>query len=274
MNEQCSSPQKCGSVEFSPQATEAGMKTFTLTDADAAVIGALRRLAKGAVRNQAQSPLVSEEYYGGDRKEESVPANRFLKGVVTRNHYGCLVLNATRALFIDVDMVQPCRQERERDAVDSWNKGWLQILEDLRVVLGSERGEGFRIYRTAAGFRILATSREFEPDSPQSHRLMNLVGADAAFVKLCRTQNSFRARLTPKPWRCGMRRPPNFFPRETAGEKQRFAEWLSRYERSCRGHATCQYLGHVGPKAVHKRIAPIIELHDHQTKAHTALPLA
>jgi hypothetical protein len=103
---------------------------------------------------------------------------------------------------------------------------------------------------------------------------MNAVGADSDFVSLCRIQNSFRARLTPKPWRCGSRRPPNMFPRQAAEARWRFSRWLSQYENACRDRATCRFLEHVGPAAVHDRIAPIVELHDRVTKAHIDLPLA
>jgi hypothetical protein len=231
------------------------------------VASARDRLA-AAARRQAGKPVANnEEYYGGDRQEEQAPSRSQVDGMLTRNHYGCIVLNAAHALFIDVDLLPAGQRNRRLEP-------WQQVLSDLRIVLAGEHGHGFRIYRTAAGFRILSTSRKFEPGSPKSHRLMQLVGADVAFVELCRIQNSFRARLTPKPWRCGVRRPPNFFPRETADEKLRFTEWLSHYERACRSYSTCQYLGHVGPDAIHERIAPIVELHDRESKAHAALPLA
>ncbi|HEY3391975.1 MAG TPA: hypothetical protein VGK58_04670 [Lacipirellulaceae bacterium] len=224
-----------------------------------------------AARRHAIKPVAGEEYYGGGpeapAEEEPVPIQEQIDGVITRNHYGCIVLNAAHALFIDVDVLgkaEPCRPVEP----------WQRVLTDLRTVLSNERDEGFRIYRTAAGFRIIALGREYEPTSPQSAGLMDCVGADADFVSLCRIQNSFRARLTPKPWRCGVRRPPNFFPRETVQESFRFTQWLDGYERACRGYATCQYLGHVGPQHIDKRIAPIVTLHDRETKAHAALPLA
>jgi hypothetical protein len=231
------------------------------------VVAAQSRLISAAARRQAQKPKAAEEYYGGDRNEEVVPKPEQVEGLLTRNHYGCTVLNATHALFIDVDVLG---ERNEYLPLESRQ----QVLHDLRDVLAAEWTNGFRIYRTSAGFRILATSHEFEPGSSEADRLMSAVGADAAFVELCRVQNSFRARLSPKPWRCGMRRPPNFYPRETARERLRFAEWLSRYERACRNFSTCQFLGHVGPENIHDRIAPIIDLHDRETKAHVALPLA
>jgi hypothetical protein len=235
--------------------------------ASAALYTARQRLLASAECYRHNKPLAGEEYYGGDRTEETAPNREHIDGLVTRNHYGCIVLNAAHALFIDVDVLgerQPCGPIEP----------WQQVLDDLRTVLRNERDEGFRIYRTAAGFRIIATRREYEPRSPQSAGLMESVGADADFVSLCHVQNSFRARLTPKPWRCGLRRPPNFFPRETADEKLRFTEWLSHYEQACRSYSTCQYLGRVGPEAIHARIAPIVELHDRESKAHAPLPLA
>ena len=195
--------------------------------------------------------------------------------LVTRNHYGCLVLNATHALFIDVDMFVPSevynpiegRPHRLRPARQ-------QMLSDLRTVLQSCDDYGFRIYRTAGGFRILATTDEFEPGSERAERLMNLIGADRNFVDLCRRQGNFRARLTPKPWRCGLRRPPNLFPRKSARAEQRFERWLTEYDRACDSRATCEYIEHIGQGFVHNRIRPVIEFHDRAANALSSLPLA
>jgi hypothetical protein len=245
------------------------------SDGIATVAAARARLAAAAERPEKRDER--EPYYGAlGRPEETIddilePCD--LRAKVTRNHYGCLVLNATRALFIDVDMLPPS-QEVVREHRRHGEGPQRQMLNDLRLVLRSESEYGFRIYRTAAGFRVLATTCEFEPGSEQSNRLMHAVGADTVFVELCRLQQNFRARLTPKPWRCGSRRPPDSFPRQSAEEKQRFEEWLVEYERACSDRATCEYLGHVGRQGTHVRIAPIIEAHDRQTKALTALPLA
>ena len=242
-----------------------------------ALVAAQARLRALADQCQKRNVLTNGPYYGTDaQREETIDAissaDRF-DGVVTRNHYGCLVLNADHALFIDVDV--PASDEIARHVGNGRpSSPWRRVLEDLRIVLANEREEGFRIYRTAAGFRILATAHEFEPGSPRSNRLMDAVGADEAFVGLCRIQNSFRARLTPKPWRCGVRRPPHSFPRKSHYQQRRFADWLEQYEQASRGWATCRYAAHVGPQIVHNRIAPVIQFHDRQTKALDALHLA
>src|SRR6266545_1040788 len=132
-----------------------------------------------------------------------------LAAVVTRNVYGCEVLNTAQAMFVDVDLPRP---------KPAWSLGRLlgrraldpveERINELRRILEADAWSAARVYRTAAGLRLLITDRLFEPASAEAERLMTSFGADPAFVLLCRVQKSFRARLTPKPWRCGAGRPP------------------------------------------------------------------
>jgi hypothetical protein len=229
------------------------------------------RFAARSNRRKQNRELTSEEYYmPTDQREETIEHGVKRHGfdaIVTRNHYGSLVLNARHALFmdIDVDISGPTHNA---------SRMWSNIFGDLCTVLGNERNDGFRIYRTAAGFRVLSTAREFEPGSETSTQLMKAVGADKHFVELCGRQNSFRARLTAKPWRCGMTRPPFVFPRLTIAHELAFKTWLSQYEHRCSGRATCRFLAQVGLTQVNDRVVPIVDYHDRETKAHSNLPLA
>lgn len=242
--------------------------------ADSNASAARTRLAAANQRRRRCKEISA--YYGDrDQREEIIEGAGVADALVTRNHYGSLVLNSARALFIDVDFEPPGRMSRLMQALGGRRDDpWQHMYDDLCAVLSSECEEGFRLYRTAAGFRILATTHLFEPESLQSQRLMQAVSADAAFVRLCRTQRNFRARLTPKPWRCGATKPPGSFPRESAEDRRRFAQWLSHYERACRDRSTCRYLGHVGPNETHERVAPVVAVHDRMTKALEPLPLA
>lgn len=248
--------------------------------ATAATLAAARtRLAASNRRHQRRTAPTNEIYYPPrslpEQTIDEIACLDSLDAVVTRNHYGSLVLNAYHALFIDVDLPAPGNPARPGGVVgDESRESWQTIFEDLCTVLGSERDIGFRIYRTAAGFRVLSTTHEFEPGSESARSLMTSVGADDAFVRLCGTQKTFRARLTPKPWRCGTTHPPNQFPRQSPDEQRRFTEWLTQYECACRHRATCRFLAHVGAQEAHERVAPIIEFHDRETRAFKALELA
>jgi hypothetical protein len=247
--------------------------------ANCAIASAARaRLIRAATRRRRSTRHTDAPYYGiGAHIEEAIDGvlGTDFDALVTRNHYGCLVLNAAHALFIDVDLFVPneiynpieYREERLRPVRQ-------QVLSDVRAVLEKQDEYGFRIYRTAGGFRILATTHEFEPGSRQAEGLMGSVGADSDFVELCKQQRNFRARLTPKPWRCGLRRPPNLFPRKTAAAEERFQNWLTQYVQACGSRATCQLVGQVGPDNVHERIRPVVEFHDRETSALSGLPLA
>lgn len=195
--------------------------------------------------------------------------------VLTRNTYGSLVLNAAHAMFIDVDAPPPHGGGLKR--LFGFGGGGPPndpALDQVRQAVPRANLGCVRLYRTAGGFRLLATDRLFTPASTEAESAMRAVGADPAFVQLCKVQDSFRARLTPKPWRVGQMAPPGDFPREDQGVQRAFDEWLQKYERAAASKATCQFLETIGGDRVHADVAAILTIHDEQTKATSDLPLA
>lgn len=208
-----------------------------------------------------------EEIVGEIARGEDAPAV-----IVTRNSYGSLVINAPDVMFVDVDRPQPATKgllgslfTGKSGADDAWQT----IARKLTPVTGSS----FRIYATAGGYRLIATERTFVPGSSEAERIMEAVGADPAYVQLCRAQKSFRARLTPKPWRAGLGAPPNQFPREPR-EQATFEQWLAKYSQKSTEKAVCKYLGDSGGGRVAASIAPVLKYHDEQTRTETQLSLA
>ena len=199
-----------------------------------------------------------------------------IAALVTRNSYGSTVLNTASALFADVDLPESSGGASFLGRL--FGKTQLspeeEALARLREGLQRASSGSFRIYRTAAGFRVLATDRAYDPRSPEAQALMVSIGTDPAFLQLCRVQESFRARLTPKPWRCGHAKPPGRHPRETPDEQADFASWLASYDQACQSKATCRFVESVGPGWVGEEIQPILDLHDSATRAGMALPLA
>jgi hypothetical protein len=210
---------------------------------------------------------------------EITGANGDVDALLTRNTYGSVVLNAARAMFIDVDA--PQTPPRSIVRVGVWEKLFgggeggqgAVALDQVRSAIASANIGSVRLYRTAAGFRLLATDRVFTPAAPDAESAMRAVGADPSFVQLCKVQDSFRARLTPEPWRVGQSAPPGDFPRED-WQQPAFDAWLKTYERAAASKATCQFVESMGGDSVHRDVAPILALHDEQTKATSGLPLA
>ncbi len=199
--------------------------------------------------------------------------------VITRNSYGCEVLNTARIMFVDVDLPKPKppagflkrlfgkpipSSDTAADSTLAKAEAWTRRHPDW----------GWRIYRTRAGLRLLATHALIAPELPAADAVFEALGADPLYRKLCHTQKCYRARLTPKPWRCGVTMKPERWPFENEKREQRFQRWQANYESYAANWATCQLLRQLGNPTVHPEIQPIIKLHDAATKVESSLKLA
>jgi hypothetical protein len=193
--------------------------------------------------------------------------------ILTRNRYGAQVLNTSGTLFLDIDLAPDTLAQRLRRLVSSSASAELKALARLREALVRYGRASFRVYRTAAGFRAVAVDRAFNPSGREAQELMAATGTDPAFARLCVAQQSFRARLTPKPWRCKCSMPPGDHPRSDE-MRRRFADWLSNYERASSRFATCRFVETVGTGRPEGDAQRVIALHDRLTRCEEQLPLA
>lgn len=135
-----------------------------------------------------------------------------------------------------------------------------------------------RAYRTPAGLRVLAMHATFSPEDEQLQAFFKALGTDTLYARMCRLQHCFRARLTPKPWRVGLKyriRPPvAAWSAEQANNPDRLA-WIAEYEKKSAGFAACTYLRSFGDTSrVHAKAEHVRELHDRLSHAQDRLPLA
>lgn len=147
-------------------------------------------------------------------------------------------------------------------------------MDRLRRWVASHPEWRVRVYRTSAGLRYLVTHDVFSPTDPAAQQAMTALGADPQYIKLCQVQKTFRARLTPKPWRIGIENPPVGFPYEGAAEEAQMRAWEARYDAASRSRATCRFVEEIGTGAEHPDVASLRELHDEHTRATSGLPLA
>ena len=136
-----------------------------------------------------------------------------LAAVITRNSYGCQVLNTKRAMFVDIDLPEPkpdglLKRLFGGPKIPSPDPAQTKAIAKADAWATAHPGWGWRIYRTRAGLRLLATHDIFEADGPIAQAVFESLGADPLYRKLCQAQKCFRARLTPKPWRCGVNAKP------------------------------------------------------------------
>ncbi|MBV9463975.1 MAG: hypothetical protein JO317_07075, partial [Verrucomicrobiae bacterium] len=108
--------------------------------------------------------------------------------LVTRNAWGCEVMNAARLLFVDVDFEEPPKpgvfgrlfgkaSPAAPDPLES-------ALQKTELWAKSDPAWGWRAYRTRGGLRLIATHDFFEPDSPTARDAFEALGADPLYRKL------------------------------------------------------------------------------------------
>lgn len=135
-----------------------------------------------------------------------------------------------------------------------------------------------RLYRTPAGFRILATQEPLPPHDASVKAFFKAMGGDPVYTAMCLRQQCFRARVSPKPWRIGigdhLKPRPGVWPISPERLPARHA-WVRRYEEVSRGYAACRYLDTLGVGVEHAQVTDIRILHDTLSRAESQdLPLA
>lgn len=180
--------------------------------------------------------------------------------VVTRNRYGAEVLNSEDVCFIDVDHVRRTPREFWRMLFSGRRSAEDLLVARMEAALALPENAdlGFRLYRTAAGFRLIAGGKRLEPDGPRARELMDFFNSDRLYANLCASQKCYRARLTPKPSRIH------------AGRYTGEASWVVDYDRRRQGHAVCRFVCARGRQLND----PAISLHDERTMCESDLPLA
>jgi hypothetical protein len=251
-----------------------------ISDSDARHV-AQRRLAEVIARAEAQGGLPQRDQYY-PRVPLREPIITELTGddgpiaLITRNRYGADVLNTERVFVADVDV--PQWEDREPGS----GGGWLRrkvvpvdaVVQRVAPVLRQESDLAWRIYRTRAGLRVIATGADLPPSSPRAQALLTALGADPLYVQLTQTYDSYRARLSPKPWRIGiptLQLMDREFARDGLVDDPR---WLAEYDRAATGFAVCRLVETHG-SALAPEDERIIALHDEVTGVATPdLPLA
>jgi hypothetical protein len=127
-----------------------------------------------------------------------------------------------------------------------------------------------RVYATPAGYRLMAVHRLFNPLEPGVESFFRAVRADRRYGRMCRRQGCFRARLTAKPWRIGLKdrlRPrPGTWPVRPESMPAR-RSWLETYDARAAGYAACRFEAELGTGNVDPATDAVRDLHDAWSRA-------
>lgn len=160
---------------------------------------------------------------------------------LTVNHYNALVLNTRNMLIADVDFgdhrLSRFARAKDCDEVLANLADLNRLDEDLGTPNFTFADQSYLVYRTHSGCRLICTSVCVPWDELgwAAERFMRFLGGDPEYVQLCGIQKCYRARLTPKPWRCN-------------GASH-----------------VCSWVGTVGNKFTHPELEEQLHLHDELT---------
>lgn len=190
---------------------------------------------------------------------------------VTRNRYGALVLNTSELVFLDHDIRSPL--PRLADLLPKWLRRLFGVkdrppapdpaeaaLDSVRAWCDARPQYAVRVYRTTAGYRLAITNRAIRADSSEAGDLLQ--DGDRLYALLCEKQACYRARLTPKPWRIRLPKPPSLWPHPDAEAEAAFDAWLKRYDNARADRSVCRLIETHGPDETLEELRPLLDLHD------------
>jgi hypothetical protein len=174
------------------------------------------------------------------------------QAIITRNRYDCLILNTNNLLIVDVDIGDPHPDDYQDCAANCRVAiSQKQAIAALRAIVEQFPQLGFRVYQTRNGLRYLCTTRPFDPLSKQTHRLMQNLYVDPLYARLCKFQATFRARLTPKPWRV-----------ETEEDRFVYDRVTGLVVPAYNSYAVCHLVEIVGEPTILPQFESAIRVHD------------
>lgn len=149
-----------------------------------------------------------------------------------------------------------------------------RALEKIKIFSQQHPTWHLRVYRTPKGYRVLVMHQTFEPRGEDVQTLFNAMYADPHYDLMCRNQNCFRARISPKPWRIGVERlRQGVWPVKDERLAQR-ESWVHHYEQHARNYASCRFIQQFGSQMIHEKAKRVQSLHDQYCKSNTQLDLA
>lgn len=150
-------------------------------------------------------------------------------------------------------------------------------IKSIRKVAEENPEAHMRVYRTPMGLRVLMMHDIFDPSSDSAIKILKDLNSDPVYIQMCKNQQCFRARVSPKPWRIGLKRISSgkaVWPIKPERVKEREA-WVREYEIKARDFAACHFREALGSQRSHPQAELVRKIHDELSRAeNTSLKIA
>jgi hypothetical protein len=275
---------------------------------------AVALIESGKTINKSEPKIPYNGADGVPIREEIVSRHR--DSVITRNSYGALCINTPDVLFADIDfdnipsvkihlivivffitiaaiagfllkswavfgaiaVVSLIAPSAISNLLLKFTGGAPERAKDRIKKFSSNNPEWhLRIYRTPAGYRVLAMHRTFDPNAEDTIHFFSELKSDPVYVQMCKNQRCFRARVSPKPWRIGiesrMKPRPGVWPINPARMPER-ERWVKNYDKIAHQYASCRFEEEFGSNTIDPKAEYIRSIHDDYCKTDTDFSIA
>lgn len=200
------------------------------------------------------------EEYDADIKE-FIESEIDEKNIVTVCRYGALVLNSDQYSFYDLDDYSHSILDLF-GAVRRMSKK-QRIVHKFKQNISKypELGRSFRIYETCNGIRVIG-KKYLDPNASNFTRIMRALNVDFTYSTLCRKQNCYRARLTPKPFRMKIETIKIKSPLDC--ETSNYKSWANMYRSESKAYSVVKLLETIGEDFASDKT---IQFHDQTANA-------
>ncbi|UYZ83465.1 hypothetical protein MTZ49_12795 [Entomomonas sp. E2T0] len=180
-------------------------------------------------------------------------------------------------LFCLLFITNKIRKKLEKPIEHNNSKIIDDHLKKIELFLEKYPKWGVRVYETPAGLRLLITHKTMQPNDSEVDLFFKLMDVDPVYARMCKNQQCFRARVTPKPWRINMNQ--HITPQSGNWPiKEQYLtireDWVKEYSNKAKDFAACRFIKSIGNATVDDKVAEIIKLHDELSKANTDLAIA
>src|ERR1039457_2179867 len=187
-------------------------------------------------------------YRGWQLEPVELQADNF---AITRSNYGYRVLNSPDLGIIDVDFDFGAGISEMHMAVQR-----MEAITNIRDWVAAHPEQSWRVYRTAAGLRMIRTAAPQPLDETYDAVRDAITEADRLYCDLCKEQNAFRARISPKVNQIGADYPgwsPYAYP-EGFWDHSPTQEEILAYDMKARQYKVAELIEVVGSGAVHQQL--------------------